>query len=217
MNDFTLIETLRYEPPERLETGLDTGFVRLRLHMARLSRSARRLGFTLPDDVTARLKHAVAQATALSRVRLELTRDGRLDIAVVPFAAQPPGTVWRVRIAETRLASTDPLLRYKTSRRHAYDAARREWPADEADEVLLLNERGDPCEGTITSLFLDDGSGILKTPPIACGLLAGVLRTELICARRARVERLTLDAVRAGPLFMGNALRGLIPARLIDP
>ncbi|MET0358810.1 MAG: hypothetical protein ABW055_05180, partial [Pararhizobium sp.] len=108
MNDFTLIETLRYEPPERLETGLDTGFVRLRLHMARLSRSARRLGFTLPDDVPARLKHAVAQATALSRVRLELMRDGRLDIAVVAIAAQPPGPGWGGRHAATPRATTQP-------------------------------------------------------------------------------------------------------------
>ncbi|TCM53650.1 4-amino-4-deoxychorismate lyase [Rhizobium sp. PP-F2F-G48] len=212
MTGFTLIETLRYEPPE----SPDPGFLRLRLHIARLSRSARRLGFTLPDDVADHLERAVAKATAPARVRLELAHDGRIDIAVVPFAVQPPGTVWRVRLAKTRLASTDPLLRYKTSRRAAYDAARAEWPAGEADEVLLLNERGEPCEGTITSLFLDDGSGILKTPPIACGLLAGVLRTELICARRARVERLTLDGIRKGTLFMGNSLRGLIPARLTE-
>lgn len=213
MTSFTLIETLRYEPAGR---SPGDGFVRLRLHMARLSRSARRLGFALPDDVPARLVDAVAQATGPSRVRMELGRDGQLDIAVVPFTAHPPGTVWHVRIAATRLASTDPLLRYKTSRRDAYDAARREWPVSEADEVLLLNERGEPCEGTITSLFLDDGSGLLKTPPIASGLLSGVLRTELICARRARVQRLTLDDLREGRLFMGNSLRGLIPARLVE-
>lgn len=52
-----------------------------------------------------------------------------------------------------------------------YVAARTgEFPASEADEVILLNERGDLCEGTITTLFLDDGSGILKTPPLAAGL-----------------------------------------------
>ncbi|SES33086.1 aminotransferase class IV family protein [Rhizobium sp. NFR03] len=215
MTDFTLIETMRYDPAMRQDIGIGTGFVRLRLHMARLSRSARRLGFVLPNDVVSRLESAALPAVALSRVRLELARDGHLDITVAPFIPHPQGTVWRVRIAKTRLASTDPLLRYKTSRREAYDAARAEWPAAEADEVLLLNERGEPCEGTITSLFLDDGTGVLKTPPIACGLLAGVLRTELICARRARVERLTLDAVRASSLFMGNALRGLIPARLV--
>jgi branched-subunit amino acid aminotransferase/4-amino-4-deoxychorismate lyase len=50
--------------------------------------------------------------------------------------------------------------------------------------VILANERGELCEGTITSLFLDDGSGILKTPPLACGLLAGVLRKS--CWKAAR-------------------------------
>lgn len=40
MVDFSLIETLRWQPGE--------GFIRLRLHLARLSRSARRLGFPQP-------------------------------------------------------------------------------------------------------------------------------------------------------------------------
>ena len=85
----------------------------------------------------------------------------------------------------------------------------------EADEVLLLNEKGEPCEGTITSIFLDDGTGILKTPPISCGLLAGVLRTEMICARRARIQHLTLADLQTGTLYMGNSLRGLIRATLL--
>ena len=88
--------------------------------------------------------------------------------------------------------------------------------AADADEVLLLNEKGEPCEGTITSIFLDDGAGVLKTPPISCGLLSGVLRTELICARRARVQRLTVDDLRNGTLYTGNSLRGLIRAKLVS-
>ncbi|KQR75900.1 aminotransferase class IV family protein [Rhizobium sp. Leaf341] len=216
MTELSLIETWRIEPSPGGNQPLETRIPRLRLHVARLSRSARRLGFPLPPDLLPRLEDAAAPAIAPARGRLELFRDGRLEIAVVPFTPQPAGTVWRLRVAETRLASSDPLLRYKTSRRAVYDAARAEWPAGDADEILLLNERGEPCEGTITSLFLDDGSGLLKTPPIACGLLAGVLRTELICARRARTQRLTLDDLRKGTLFMGNSLRGLIPARLVE-
>ena len=107
------------------------------------------------------------------------------------------------------------LLRLKTTRREVYETARAEYPASEADEVLLLNERREVCEGTITSVFLDDGSGTLRTPPISCGLLAGVLRTELICQRRARVGRISVTDLTAGKLYMGNSLRGLIPARLI--
>ncbi|MFP5077204.1 aminotransferase class IV family protein [Rhizobium sp. YIM 134829] len=212
MTDFTLIETMRFEP--------HLGILRRRLHLERLKRSANRLGFILPPELGGRLDAAVAEANDREeadalRVRLVLTRDGTLDITTTPFTPQRPGTVWHVRIAKTRLASRDPLLRYKTSRRASYEAARAEYAGTEADEVLLLNETGDPCEGTITSLFLDDGSGILKTPPISAGLLAGVLRTELICARKARVTRLSLADLEIGTLFMGNSLRGLIAARLI--
>src|SRR5690606_17913308 len=73
------------------------------------------------------------------RVRLELFPDGRIAVQTAPFAPLPADTVWRLKIAATRLASTDPLLRHKTSRRAAYAAARAEFTADIADEVLLLN------------------------------------------------------------------------------
>jgi 4-amino-4-deoxychorismate lyase len=208
MNDFSLIETLRFEP--------DTGFVRLRLHLARLSRSARRIGFPNPAATAAKLEAAVASADMPLRIRLTLDRNGHIEVMSTPFVPTPTGTEWKVRLAKARLDSTDKLLRLKTTRRGVYEAARAEYPASEADEVLLLNERDDVCEGTITSIFLDDGSGMLRTPPISCGLLAGVLRTELICQRKARVGRITRQDLTAGKLYVGNSLRGLIHARLID-
>ena len=207
MNDFSLIETLRWEP--------EAGFVRLRLHLARLSRSARRIGFPDPTDATANLEEAVTGATTARRMRLTLDRLGQIEVTTAPFAPTPAGTEWKVRIAETRLDSADKLLRMKTTRRGVYETARAEYPSSEAHEVLLLNERGEVCEGTITSVFLDDGSGVLRTPPISCGLLAGVLRTELICQRKARVGRISVNDLTAGKLYMGNSLRGLIPARLV--
>lgn len=211
MTDFSLIETLRYEG--------ETGFVRLRLHLARLKRSARRLGLPGADSAEEALQAAVKRAggddRAALRVRLELFPDGRIEVKTAPFVPLPPDTVWQVRIAATRLNSRDPLLRYKTSRRTSYEAARGEFTSGEADEVLLLNEKGEVCEGTITSVFLDDGSGSLKTPPIACGLLAGVLRTELICQRRARVARLSPADLTRGTLYVGNSLRGLIRVNLL--
>ncbi|WP_436082975.1 aminotransferase class IV family protein [Pararhizobium sp. LjRoot235] len=149
------------------------------------------------------------------RVRLTLSPSGEIAITTAPFTPLPENTIWRVAVAAVRLDSANKLLRHKTTRREIYEAARGEYPAAAADEVLLLNERGEPCEGTITSIFLDDGTGMLKTPPISCGLLAGVLRTELICARRARVKRLTLEDLQNGTLYVGNSLRGLIRAELV--
>lgn len=206
MTDFSLIETLRYEP--------DAGFVRLRLHLARLKRSARRLGFAGAERAQAELHKAVEGVASPLRVRLTLDRGGAIAVTTAAFTPLAADTVWRVRLAETRLSSEDKLLRVKTTHRSVYEAARAEFPTAEVDEVLLLNERGEVCEGTITSVFLDDGSGVLKTPPIACGLLAGVLRTELICQRRARVARLSPDDLAKGDLYVGNSLRGLIRAQL---
>ncbi|AHK42388.1 MULTISPECIES: aminotransferase class IV family protein [Ensifer] len=206
MTDFSLIETLRYEP--------DVEFVRLRLHLARLKRSARRLGFAGAERAQAELQAAVQGATGPLRVRLTLDRNGTVAVTTATFTPLAEDTVWRVRFAQTRLSSEDKLVRVKTTRRDIYETARAEYPATEVDEVLLLNEKGEVCEGTITSIFLDDGSGTLKTPPIACGLLAGVLRTELICQRRARVARLSLDDLAKAELYVGNSLRGLIRAKL---
>jgi len=209
MTDFSLIETLRYEP--------ESGFLRLRLHLARLSRSAGRLGFAGAEAAEARLKEAVSGADRSLRVRLTLDRDGAIAVTNAPFTPLPDDALWRVRIASTRLDSGDRLLRMKTTRRGVYEAARSEFSPAEADEVILLNEKGEVCEGTISSVFLDDGSGTLRTPPTACGLLAGVLRNELICARRARVARLSpADLLKAGEsLYVGNSLRGLIRAELL--
>ena len=171
---FELIETLRWEP--------DAGFLRLERHLARLEGSARALGFACePAAVGAALAAAVEGANAPRRVRLTLARDGRMEATAQDFSLQPPDAAWRVAIAEARLRSDDPLLRHKTTRREAYDRARGEFAPVEADEVLLLNERDEVCEGTITSLFLDAGDGgPLLTPALTCGLLAGVLRGEML-------------------------------------
>ncbi|NIB13715.1 aminotransferase class IV, partial [Agrobacterium radiobacter] len=114
LEDFSLIETLRYEP--------QTGFVRLRLHLARLQRSARRLGFPAPKDALTKLDAAVAGATAPLRVRLTFDRAGQTDITTAVFTPLAADTVWRVRIAKTRIDSADTLLRVKTTRRSVYEA-----------------------------------------------------------------------------------------------
>ncbi|OHV85098.1 hypothetical protein LCM4573_02975 [Rhizobium sp. LCM 4573] len=207
--DFSLIETMRWEP--------ETGFVRLEQHLRRLSRSADALGFRQPPLDTLNQLEAAVGGEAPLRVRLVMTYRGKIEITTSPFAPVPEGSVWRLRIAETaRLASDDPLYRHKTSRREPYEAARAEFSPEEADEVLLLNERGEVCEGTITNVFVEEPDGSLLTPPLASGLLPGILRSELIRERKARSQVLTPADLGSGRLFVGNSLRGLIPAELIE-
>jgi 4-amino-4-deoxychorismate lyase len=93
--------------------------------------------------------------------------------------------------------------------------ARSDYQVHQADEVILLNERGEVCEGTITSIFADPGDDVLVTPALTSGLLPGVLRAELLDTARAHEAVLgPADLMDAKNLFVGNSLRGLIPARL---
>lgn len=188
-----------------IETALwdGAGFPRLPLHLARLAAGAEALGFACDAGVVrAALWAAVGDAPA--RVRLTLGPAGDCDVTVAPLP--PAKAEWRVGLAAERLASDDPWLRVKSTRRGAYDAARAALPAG-LDEVVLCNERGEVCDGTITTVFFDRGAG-MRTPPLSCGVLPGVLRAELAVPEEVLLAR-DLPQVR---LWVGNALRGLIPA-----
>ena len=170
------------------------------LHQARLQRSAGLLGWDCPD-----LRPAGPDRPA--RLRLTLDRSGRVEWTV---AELPPAKAeWRVGLAAERLRSDDPWLRVKSSRRAAYDRARAALPQG-LDEVIFLNERGEVCDGSITTVFFDHGQG-LRTPPLSSGLLPGVLRAELDCPE----EELLAEDLPMVQLWVGNALRGLIPADFI--
>jgi 4-amino-4-deoxychorismate lyase len=205
---FELIETMRYEP--------GSGFVRPERHLARLYASAAELGFAYDAKAVGEaLAGAVGSSAGMLRVRLVLSRTGDVGASAQPFEPLPADRVWKLQVARQRLNSSDPLLRHKTTRRQVYVHARAEYLAQQADEVLLLNERDEVCEGTIANLFVDFGDGVLITPRLDCGLLPGVLRGELLDEGKAREAVLTLDRLRsAKAIYVGNSLRGLIPARL---
>jgi 4-amino-4-deoxychorismate lyase len=170
------------------------------LHLDRLQRSAALLGWDCPDVAPEGPAHP-------ARLRLTLDRQGWLEWTV---AALPPAKPeWQVDLAVERLQSDNPWLGVKSTRRDVYDRARATLP-EGLDEVIFLNERGEVCDGSITTVFFDRGQG-LRTPPLTCGLLPGVLRAELGCPEEVLLSK-DLPKVR---LWVGNALRGLIPAVFI--
>jgi 4-amino-4-deoxychorismate lyase len=204
-----LIETMRWEP--------GTGIVRAKRHLRRLSRSAEELGFMYSLDLIEERLSRIAGGEAPLRVRLTLTRDGKANAVSQPFAPLPPDAVLKLTIAQTRLDRHDPLLRHKTTRREVYDRARAEFSREEADEVVLLNQDGRVCEGTITNVFVGDGGGLYLTPALGCGLLPGVLRAEMIGQGRAHEADITPDMLKAADeIFIGNSLRGLIRGKLVE-
>jgi para-aminobenzoate synthetase/4-amino-4-deoxychorismate lyase len=204
---FELIETLR------LEQGV---YPLLAQHMNRLAASARALGFACdtPRVQAALTAEATRCAPGVFRVRLTLAHDGRYRIVCSPM---PPddGRTWRVVLASETLNADDYLLRHKTTARAAYDrvlAALMNRP--EVFDAIFLNTRGEVCEGARSNVLIES-AGQLYTPPLACGLLAGVMRQQLLADGRAveRVLRLE-DLQQASAIYMANALRGLLRVTL---
>ena len=204
--DLFLREVIRWEP--------DQGFLRVDHHIRRITRSADALGFRAPNDPIKQLKAHVAGATPLA-VNVQMNHRGELQITSEPYTAIPVDSVWNVKIAtKTKLDSADTFYRHKSTRREPYIAARSEYDPKEINEVLLLNERGEICEGTETSIFLPDGSEMLLTPPLESGILPGVLRAELIRERKAKGQVLRPADLNGKEFYVGNSLHGLVRAKL---
>ncbi|MCO1462325.1 aminodeoxychorismate synthase component I [Burkholderia multivorans] len=191
-------------------------------HLARLQRSADAFGFRFDADA---LRRAIdARCAALDgdgpyRMKLSLAKDGTLDIVAAALKPLPAGPVRVWLAADHGFAPTranDALLLHKTTRRADYDRA---WQAAEAlggFDMLFVNERGELTEGGRSNLFVKlDGQWV--TPPLASGVLPGVMRAVLLDDPAfGAVERIVTrdDLSRAQALLLTNALRGALDAVL---
>lgn len=199
---FDLVETMAFDPLN--------GIALLERHVARLTESARRLGFAIDRHATRNeLQAATFRLRNPSRIRLLLSRSGAIAVDVTPLPSPPAGPV-AVAIAPLPLSVADLRLAYKTS-------DRRFWPAPPPGcfETIFIRPDGEVTEGSFTSIFVRrEEGGQLLTPPIDRGLLPGVLRDDLIARGEAVEMPLTLADLAQG-FYIGNAVRGLIHARLV--
>jgi para-aminobenzoate synthetase/4-amino-4-deoxychorismate lyase len=79
-----------------------------------------------------------------------------------------------------------------------------------------VNERGELTESTLANLAVRL-EGKDHTPPLACGLLAGTFRAELLALGKLseRVLR-PEDLRRAEAIFLINSVQKWLPAQLVD-
>ena len=202
---FELVETLRLEPG---------GYPLLARHLARLASSARHLGFRLDAGaIDAALGRERARAARGSRrVRLRLERGGAVRAEAAPLPPVPEAPL-PVALASARVSRRDPALFHKTTRREPYDAARRERP--EAFDVLLANDEGELTEFTIGNVVLEVG-GERVTPHREAGLLAGVMRAELLARGEIRERPVRVAELgRARRVWLVNAVRGWVPVKIM--
>ena len=203
---FDLIETMAFTPED--------GIPLLELHLERIRASATELGFSFDRHALRNAIQALCfDAEGPSRLRLVVSRSGAyaLELGAMPAALPVPAVCG---VLPLPVDPGDWRLRHKTSDRGFYEEALKVAQDKGAHEALFLRDDGLVTEGSFTNLFVERG-GTLLTPRAERGLLPGVLRRSLIEVGRAAEADLTLADLADG-FLIGNALRGLMPARLLD-
>lgn len=208
-HDFELFETMR---------ASQGGVVLLDRHLARLATSARYFGFRC-DAAT--IRHVVTTACEKlppdvpHRLRLALHFDGGIQSTTAPLLPSPAsGHTVKLGVVHTPCIASPLFLRHKTSQRGHYDAAWSTAEAIGAFDAVFFNAAGELTEGARSNIFVKL-SGRWHTPPVASGLLPGVMRAVILddpawAASERRLTRNDLEA--AEEVVACNALRGILPA-----
>jgi para-aminobenzoate synthetase/4-amino-4-deoxychorismate lyase len=148
------------------------------------------------------------------KVRLLLNHQGALQIEdeLLPENSISNAKPVRACIASQRTDPQDPMLFHKTTHRPLYAEALKSATQAGFDEVLFLNLRGEVTEGAISNIFIQK-DGRWFTPPIECGLLAGVHRRHILETQPDVEEKVFYphDLRRADAIYLSNAVRGLRP------
>lgn len=221
--DFQLIETILWQR--------DSGFWLLDRHLARLSASASYFGYPLDlKTIEQRLHEALnaADATTL-KIRLLLHQDGTLktsDTLCEPPSGQDLATLLpsdvskdilpKITVSKHATNSSWPFLYHKTTRRELYTSEREQALDRGYFEVIFTNEKGEITEGSISNIMLRQGQHLF-TPPIGCGLLAGVCREHLLELHpRVITEKIVhrTDLLTADAIYLVNSIRGIVEVSL---
>ncbi len=206
----------------------------LRRHIERLHRSAWGLGLDVPlgesrlraaiDDL---LAATLGGETETARLRITVTGgvappgSGRgtagptLIIAVAPLDPWEPDTV-AVTVPWPR-NERSAVAGLKTTSYAENVVALAEARKVGATEAIMPNLAGDLCEGTGTNVFVVRG-GVLSTPPLLAGCLAGVTRALLLEELRdADEDNVPMTALlEADEVLLTSSTRDVQPLRVLD-
>ncbi|MBI9016000.1 MAG: aminodeoxychorismate synthase component I [Phycisphaerae bacterium] len=202
---FDLLETICYK--------VNGGFVLLDEHFDRLNESAQYFGWAINCDmIKSKLMARALQWDCDKLIRLLVSNDGTFKIQDKNLNKIFDGAL-KVKLANTCIDSNDMFLYHKTTRRDVYDRFRTE--LGDAFDILLYNQRDELTESTIANVAVCF-EGKWYSPPIKCGLLAGVKRRELLENGKIVERIIKIDELKeATGIKLFNSVRGEINVSLL--
>lgn len=187
-------------------------------HLERMSNSAKELHFYFDRGLM--VEEVMKGCSDLDpakqyRLKLLLGKYGDMDHFVEELSPLPERIV--VGFSETRTESGDSFLYNKTTQRDIYDGERKIACERGLFDLIYQNQSDEITEGGITNIFIRKNH-YWYTPPVKCGLLAGIGRKLFMQERGAAEKVLTKqDVLEADEVILTNALRGEIKVdQIID-
>jgi para-aminobenzoate synthetase/4-amino-4-deoxychorismate lyase len=220
--DFQLFETILWRP--------GTGYWLLEEHLLRLAGGATFFKFScnLPKIRLELRREEASFNGGCHRLRLVLAKDGRISLTAVPCNA-PAVTALPLRPAQDDLSgcaiidfspcmvdTESPWLFHKTTMRGLYDTEYNQARKDGLFDYIFCNNAGEVTEGCITNIIIYR-EGEYRTPPVASGLLPGVMREHLLAESAVPVAEKVLtrqDVRSAEAIFVCNSVRGLVRVKM---
>lgn len=172
------------------------------LHVRRLATSCRALGVPIPTEL-------ITPEGGADRVhRMLVSRRGLV------VGERPVGSTAAVRLLTSKVVHRP--YPHKLVDRERFDRALADAKAAGADDGLLLTVGGQVAETAIWGVFWwEDGQ--VAAPPLELGVLPGVARARIAeIVGEIRERKVTIDEVRAMPMFVANAVRGVVPVASLD-
>ena len=202
---FYIFETMKLQHPK--------GILMLAKHLKRMEMAANYFGINYSEKIALSFIEAELKSRNVNfDARLKLTLDtfGKFNL-LCSAIERPFEPSQLVQFASTPVDRNNIFLYHKTNFRQVYDRAQDEVPAQV--EPILFNQESEVTETNISNIVFEK-NGELFTPPVTCGLLPGIMRTQLIQNNVIKEKIITKsELIKVDKVYLINALRGWRNAR----
>lgn len=197
---FYLFETMRLRH--------SVGILMLERHLQRMEKAANYFGINYSEKkALAFIETELKSQTVNFDARLKLTLNvfGKFNLQCFRID-EPFESNQLVQFVATPVNKNNIFLYHKTNFRGVYDRAQSEVPP--LVEPILFNQESEVTETNISNIVFEV-NGVLFTPPVKCGLLSGIMRTELLQNNAIKERTITKsELLEVDKVYLINALRG---------
>ena len=214
-------ETIKY-------TQLYTYFIAE--HYTRLCTAAQQIGITIPITFTpnylSKQITALAQKNKLKAARIRVTvwggngglydnTNNTSNLLIESYAL--PTDAYELNSNGLQLAlytkqakQYNELSRYKHGNYLLYQLAANYAKQQQCNEAIVLNEKGNVCDCTISNIFIWINNTLI-TPSLSSGCVAGIMRNYLLrqCPLIQEKEITINDLNNATSIFVTNVIKGV--------